>query len=158
MKLFICDDNKHNPESLDAADADVRVALEQVNGRATSHTFTHRSDIDNEITKALRFSLPNDLPKTVLNGLTLTLESGEKMPSAYAKKGRYVVRTRVTVKCIKGIWYMIGAEKFEAFSDSKPQNKVVSVSKSGREWLVKYYDTQALTAAVTREHYSKMGN
>jgi hypothetical protein len=94
----------------------IRSTLAEVNGRALAHTLQwyHVKDAADEAEKQLEKS---GIAKKDRKGAVL-VHTPAGPGKAYARKGRWVATTQITLERGAASWFLTGAKKVEQWSDS----------------------------------------
>lgn len=87
----------------------VEAALKNVNGTATTHTFTSYSELAAHADMLEQRLWALHLSKANRAGAKAIVVSGNTLPSAYSKQGKKVVRTTVTLERRPAGWFLIDA-------------------------------------------------
>lgn len=94
----------------------IESALEAVNGRAVAHTLRHRCQILDITRRAEKDLSQRGLPKKLWGGTRITFRPAGP-GKAYARKGKFVVSTHVTIERGASAWFLVDCKRVEIWSD-----------------------------------------
>lgn len=98
----------------------IESALREVNGKATSHTFTKYREIE-LIAHAAEKKLESlGIPKAIRNGAWAIQESGEILPARYKYQA---TTTKVCLDRKSNGWYLTRIEQDKLYPKSKPYSE-----------------------------------
>lgn len=101
---------------------EITAALAEVNGRATSHTFTYASDVQHLALEAEKRLDALHIPKAARAGAVFIGESGERLPNAY----KYAAQTTTVTLVRKGKgWFVRHIARSSLYSRQTPTNELL---------------------------------
>lgn len=103
--------------------AKIQTTLDGVNGKANAHTICDPAGI-----QAFASTVENDLkkrglPKNLWQGIRATF-SPSGPGAAYARRGRYIITTRITIERGAGAWFLVDCERRETWADARGEYRI----------------------------------
>jgi hypothetical protein len=99
-------------------------ALDAANGKAGAHTAAI-DDVFNAAREAETRLADLRLPKAARAGAKFSWTSGDKLPNAYARRSKTVIRTRLTLERRSASWYLVDAHRFEDWATKTPTSRLL---------------------------------
>lgn len=112
----------------------IQTALNDANGRATAHSITYPARVRQIARDATARLDAAGVTKAARKGAVAVYQP-EGSGKAYARKGRYIVTTRITLTHTRDGWRLTEVRRVEAFADSKGVD-VVRVSQEARAQIL----------------------